>query len=133
MLENCKIADCNNKNICITCFNHYRFCLLLGCIKSMCEDSCISFFMVTRALVFQTDQLLMDLLERASSLLVTITTFSGHRGTILSARNPKSSVLLSLSCRNRFQLGGSLVLSVTLRRSPLPLLDLVSVFKLEVQ
>ena len=66
----------------------------------------------------------MGLLERTCSPLFTTRTLSGHKVTNLSARNPKSSVLLSLSRRKLLQLGGSLILSVNLRRSPLPLYSL---------
>ena len=76
---------------------------------------------------------LIYLFERAYSPFVTTTILWGDRVTILSSKNSNSSVLLSLSRRKLLQFGGSLVLSVTLHLSALPLFDLVSAFRLEVQ
>ncbi|XP_061578359.1 forkhead box protein P2-like [Cololabis saira] len=48
ILKSRKNIDCNHKNICVACLNQHRLYLLLGCMKSMCEDSGVSFFVVAR-------------------------------------------------------------------------------------
>ena len=76
----------------------------------MKEDFAVSLFVVARTLAFQT---VLFVAKNICSLLVKITTFSRLNVTILSARNSKSSVLLSLSPRKLFQLGGTFNMFVT--------------------